>query len=60
MNTGTAMYNGDRVYFTDTIYNQWTDEMEYLIVHNSESFWVKQHELYGIRYNVAVVKGARV
>jgi hypothetical protein len=57
MNTGTAIYNGDRVYFSDCILNQWADELEYLIAYNGRVFWVKQHELNGIQYNVSAIKG---
>jgi hypothetical protein len=52
MNTGTAIYQGDRVYFTDHILNQWTGKSEYLIAHAGQVFWVREDELSAVRYNI--------
>lgn len=59
MNTGTAIYQGDLISFTDLILNQWTNQAEYLIAHAGEVFWVPADALTNIRYNIPSIKNQR-
>lgn len=50
---GQAFYQGDRVFFTETVINPWSCQLEYLISHNNEAVWVRQTDLTQIVYLIA-------
>ena len=55
MTTGTAIYHGERVVFTDFII--FNNKAEYLISYNDSGIvcvWVSQHELSDIRYTISL------
>jgi hypothetical protein len=52
MNNGTAIFQGERIWFSSTLLNQWSGELEYLIAYQSESFWVKEHQISSVVFYI--------
>jgi len=50
MNKGTAVYQSERVFFTSTVLNPWTRQLDFLIVLNGQAHWVRADELKYIQY----------
>jgi hypothetical protein len=60
MNTGTAIYQGETIFFSDVII--WAGKASYLIAYNGRQGvceWVNADQLSGIVYHVATIRAAR-
>lgn len=50
MNKGSALFNGERVFFISTVLNPWTRQLDFLIALNGKAHWVRADELSDVRY----------
>ena len=50
MDKGTALFNGERIFFTSTVLNPWTRQLDYQIAWNGKAIWVRADQLSDIRY----------
>lgn len=53
MNKGSALFNGERVFFTNTVLNPWTRQLDFLIALHGKAHWVRADELSDVRYLIS-------
>lgn len=53
MNKGTAIYQGERVFFTSNVFNPWTGKLDFLVVLDGEAIWVRHDELRDVQYVIS-------
>lgn len=52
---GEAFYQTERVYFTETVVNPWSNQLEFLISWGSEGQWVRYSELESVIFWIDAV-----